>query len=286
MSTELQLALVGGAVEGSPSPAMHRAALAAIGRHGDYWAVSVDGEGLARCLDTLAARGVRGVNVTIPHKQTALALAGRLSAGAAAASAVNTLCAESGGWTGHNTDATGLARLLAHHPLDGAAVVVLGAGGMARAALVALRERCGHLTVINRDLDRAAGMVAELRARSADGGATDVAVTVVAASDLAGVTAALAPATVLINATSVGMHDAAASPLPSQLGLGAVRLICDAVYTPRRTALLRRGESAGATVVDGLGLLAAQAADSFELWTGERVPDAVFRAAALTVPSA
>ncbi|MFN2451936.1 MAG: shikimate dehydrogenase [Candidatus Dormibacteria bacterium] len=284
MTSDLRLALVGGAVELSPSPAMHRAAMAATGRRGDYEVVSVDDADLDGCLAALRDRDVIGVNVTIPHKQAVLRTVTRLASGAAAAGAVNTLCADGAGWVGHNTDATGLARMLAPYPLDGATAVILGAGGMARAAVVGLRSRCAQLIVVNRHAGRAAAMVESLR-DSGKGPLGPVArLTTVAATDLDALVRALGAASILINATSVGMHDPLASPLPSPVGLGSVRLVCDAVHTPRWTALLRRAEASGATVLDGLGLLAAQAADSFALWTGERVPDAVFRGA-VPVPS-
>ena len=284
MTTELRLALVGSAVDHSPSPAMHRAALAAIGRRGDYEAVSVAADGLADCLQALRAGGVTGVNVTIPHKEAVLGLVARLDPGAAAIGAVNTLSAVTGGWSGHNTDTTGLARLLDAHSLDGATALVLGAGGMARAAVAALRPRCGHVAVANRDPRRARRLVEELTHRQGER-APGAALSALALAEREALEAALASATVLINATSVGMHAPEASPLPAEVGLGAVTLVCDAVYTPADTALLRRARAAGATVVDGLLLLAAQAADSFALWSGERVPDAIFRTAAARMPT-
>lgn len=285
MTAELRLALVGAAVDRSPSPAMHRAALAAIGRRGDYEAVSMGADRLAACLESLRGQGVTGINITIPHKEAVLELVAVLAPGATAIGAINTLCAIDGGWSGHNTDATGLARLLAVHPLDGTDAVVLGAGGMARAAVVALRSRCRHVTVVNRDPRRARTMVDDVGMRAAWGDVTSSAtLSTVALNDIGAVAATLASATVLVNATSVGMHDPGTSPLPVDVGLGAVRLVCDAVHTPGCTALLRRADAEGVAVVDGVALLAAQAADSFALWSGERVADAVFCTAASARP--
>ncbi|GAC1341231.1 MAG: shikimate dehydrogenase [Candidatus Dormibacteria bacterium] len=287
MTSELRLALVGGAVERSPSPGMHRAALAAIGRRGDYAAVSVAAGGLAHCLDRLRADGVTGVNVTIPHKEAVVGLVQVLAPGAARAGAVNTLCALAGGWSGHNTDATGLARLLAAQPLDGTHAVILGAGGMARAAAVALGPRCRHITVANRDPSRAQLMVDDLQRRGTQAAPGPFAsLSALALADSSGLAAELRSAGVLVNATSAGMHDPGVSPLPDGMALGAVRLVCDAVHTPVCTALLRQAGAAGVTVLDGLGLLAAQAADSFALWSGKRLPDSIFRNAATSRPSA
>jgi shikimate dehydrogenase len=176
---------------------------------------------------------------------------------AAAIGAVNTLSFEAERILGDNTDAGGLVDAL-DADLAGATVLLLGAGGTARAAVWALREAGAEVAVWNRTPERAAELAAEFGVRHAT---------------------AIEPARVLINVTSVGLHG---EDLPAQLGLDGVlepELVADVVYGGEPTALCRWAEGRGARVVDGLDMLLHQGARSFERWTGRPAPlDAMRRA--------
>jgi shikimate dehydrogenase len=221
---------------------------------------------------SLGASGFVGANVTIPHKQAALELADRPSEAAAAISAANTLIYDRDGTiSAENTDAPGLLAALGSSP-QGMTALILGAGGSARAAVWALREAgAREVSVWNRTPERARELARDLGAR--------------AVSDLQ-------PAELLINCTSVGLErcegtrDSAGEPQTlAQLGLSAGRLagyelVVDMVYrADGPTELIALASAHGARTVDGLEVLLAQGAISFELWTGRKAPLDVMRGA-------
>jgi shikimate dehydrogenase len=258
-----RLGVLGWPVDHSRSPAMHNAALAATGldREYAYERVAVAPDALARTMAELPATGFAGVNVTIPHKEEALALATDASADARAIGAANTLTfGPDGAVRADNTDAPGLLDALGE-PVPRTALV-LGAGGSARAVAYALRGAGAAVAVWNRTPERARRLAAEL-----------------------GVAAVDAPtrAEVLVNCTSVGLHDPAATfkelPLTSD-ELGHYACVVDLVYRAGGTELLRQAERRGCRCVDGLEILVRQGARSFEIWTGRTAPlDAMRRAA-------
>jgi shikimate dehydrogenase len=240
----------------SRSPDMMNAAFAELGLDWRYVKLPVAPDLFAEVAPALAASGFRGANVTIPHKLAAHALATDLSDAARAIGAVNTLTFEDGRISGDNTDAGGLIDALDADLAD-ATVLLLGAGGTARAAAWALREAGADVAIWNRTPEKAAALAAEFGARHA----TEI-----------------EPAAVLVNVTSVGLRG---EDLPAQLGLEGVEpeLVADAVYGDRPTALVRWGEQRGARVVDGLELLLRQGARSFERWTGHPAPLDAMRSA-------
>jgi shikimate dehydrogenase len=249
---------------------MHNAALRALGMNDwRYQALPVPQELFAETTRTLGAAGFVGANVTIPYKQTALALADQASVAARAIGAANTLTFGSDGTIAvENTDAPGLIAALGR--LAGLSaepsVLVLGAGGSARAAVWALREaRAREVSVWNRTPERAATLARELGARAVS---------------------APAPAELLVNCTSVGLERSASEPEGlNQLGLtfdqvGEYPYVVDFVYRSDPTPLLAAARAHGAGTVDGLEILVAQGALSFELWTGREAPRDVMRDAA------
>jgi shikimate dehydrogenase len=264
------LAVIGHPVAHSLSPRLHAAALAACGRAGWYGAFDVPPERLAAAVRGLAALGFTGANVTVPHKRAAVALCDELDPVAAAIGAVNTLrFGADGRVAGFNTDAAGfLAALAAAVPdlqLRGSSALVLGAGGAARAVAFALREAgVARLGVRNRTAARAADLLAELGA--------------VADPDLPPRAADL-----LVNCTSVGMGVPAAagvSPFDAWTELPDRCVVVDLVYRPLETAFLRAARARGLRTVDGLGMLAHQAALAWRVWFGPPEPLAAFLAAA------
>jgi shikimate dehydrogenase len=257
----IRLGVLGWPVGHSRSPTIQNAALDAVGlaESWHYQLLPVPPEVLAETLSALPSLGFRGVNVTIPHKQAALALATAASDRALAIGAANTLLFEQGGrvWA-DNTDAPALIDALAAHTgVAGATALVLGAGGSARAAVWALKHAGAREVLIwNRTPQRASELAVDLDAR--------------AVPDLA----TIADAEILINCTSVGLHqdDELAALLPSAHRLERYSAIVDFAYRDGGTPLIREARAKRVPAVDGLELLLGQGAIAFELFTGETAP--------------
>jgi shikimate dehydrogenase len=256
--------VLGWPVRHSRSPAMHEAGYAALGLEGwRYQLLPVPPELFDETVRALPGAGFTGANVTIPHKEAALALAEEATASARAIGAANTLTFLPGGAIhADNTDAPGLIDALALDPA-GATVVVLGAGGTARAAVWALLDAgAADVAVWNRTPERAQRLVAELGGR---------------------VVAEIPAADVLVNTTSVGLDGSQDQfkHLPLSVDeISRYRCVVDLVYGARPTGLVLAARAAGVEAVDGLELLVRQGARSFERWTGQAAPVDVFRAAA------
>jgi shikimate dehydrogenase len=258
-----RVGVLGWPVAHSRSPAMHNAAFAALGLDGwRYQALPVPPEVFAETVRALEAAGFAGANVTIPHKEAALALADEASAAARAIGAANTLSFRGGRVSAENTDAPGLIAALPEPPA-GKRALVLGAGGSARAAVWALRQAgAAEVLVWNRTPARAEAVAEALGARR---------------------TAVLGPADLLVNATSVGLRHPSTTfkelPLRAD-ALSEYACVVDLVYRPGGTELLRAARDAGAAVVDGLEILVRQGALSFTIWTGAPAPVEAMREAA------
>lgn len=253
--------MVGDPVDHSLSPTIHTAALDALGIAGTYTARSVDQAGLAAVVDELVAGGLDGVNITMPHKRVAARLVARLASVARRTGAVNTLTRIGGEAVGHNTDVAGvqLAWAWAGLPVD-RPVVVLGSGGAAAAALVAVAEMGveGPVTVLARSAVAAAAVVGEVA-----------------------VTAAVAPigtepgnGAVIVNATPLGM---AGEMLP--LSVARAGGLLDMAYADRPTPAVVAATAFGVPVADGVTVLLGQATAAFRLWTGRQPPLAAMLAA-------
>jgi len=254
-----RLGVIGWPVEHSRSPAMFAAAFAALGMPDwSYQRLPIAPELFEQTVRGLPASGFLGANVTIPHKQRALALAGSASAAARAIGAANTLSfGPDGEIAAENTDAPGLLAAIGE-PVAGKQALVLGAGGSARAAVWALLGAgAAEVSVWNRTAERAVELALELGAR---------ATTVPIAADL------------LVNCTSVGLRQSpSAAEQLNQLALsvdhvGTYACVVDLVYRDGPTPLLAMALAAGARTVGGLEVLVAQGALGFELWTGTAAP--------------
>jgi len=250
---------------------MHEAALAAVGLEGwSYQLLPLPPELFAETVRALPAAGFRGVNVTIPHKQAALALADTASGAAREIGAANTLTFErDGAINADNTDAPGLIAALGERwDPAGRRVLVLGAGGAARAAVWALLQAgAADVAVWNRTPERARALAGELGGRAVE---------------------EPAPAEIVVNCTSVGLadRDATFKALPLQAdSLGAGSCVVDMVYRDGGTRLLEAARTRGADVIDGLEILVAQGAASFERWTGRTAPREAMRAAVGAIAS-
>ncbi len=280
--------VLGDPVRHSLSPAMHNAAIAALGLDWAYLALPVAAADLAVVLRALAAVDCRGLNVTLPHKQAAAELADELTPLARRLGAVNTLVRrEGGGWLGTNTDVEGfLAPLQA---LMAREALVLGCGGSARAVVAGLVDLgVGCIRVAGRDSTRLGSFI-----RSCADWAPGL-VPLAWGGDMAGspdpLGAALASADLVVNTTPLGMAsegDPTAverSPLrPDQIAaLSPAATVYDLIYTPRPTALLRLAQEQGCRSIDGLEMLVQQGAASLRLWSGlQAMPVIAMRTAAL-----
>lgn len=263
--------VIGRPVAHSLSPVIHNAAFAALGLDWRYEAFDVGEDEVADFVARAAADGFGGLNVTMPDKAAAAAAVDLLSSDALALEAVNTIVFERGrdGVTtiGHNTDGPGFLDALAEDApelsVQGCRAVVVGAGGAARAVVLALaRAGAADIAVLNRTPARAEAAVALAPDVGRTGEPDDL-----TAADL------------VVDATPVGMgDDADALPFdPDRLRPGQV--VHDLVYWPAETPLLRAARQRGATAVNGLGMLVHQAARSFRLWTGRDAPVPAMRAA-------
>ncbi len=262
--------VIGCPVAHSRSPVLHGTWLRDYGITGHYVPLHIEADDLERALRTMPAMGFVGVNVTLPHKERALVLADDVSDVARRIGAANTLSFLDGRIHADNTDAYGfIENLRAGADADCTApALVLGAGGAARAVIVALAQAgVPEIRLVNRTRARAESLAADL---------SDCPVTVLDWEDRAAV---VDGAGVLVNTTSLGM--AGAPPL--EFPAAAMRpgmVVTDIVYTPLDTPLLRDARAQGCVTVDGLGMLLHQAVPGFARWFGQRpeVTEALRRA--------
>jgi shikimate dehydrogenase len=258
--------VVGWPITHSVSPLLHGYWLRQYNLNGAMVPLAVQPEDFSSVLSSLRKAGFRGVNVTIPHKQAAFALADDCDEAAKAAGAANLLLLhDSGRIEARNTDGVGLReslkeslrQSLGEDYMQGKSATLLGAGGAARGAVLALAGLgVSRITIFNRHQERAQAMARELGSL--------VACELIAADNWPH---AAAETALLINATSAGMKgrdplDLDLAPLPKQA------VVCDIVYNPLETDLLRRARARGHLCLDGLGMLMHQAAPSFEAFFG------------------
>ncbi len=265
-----RLGVLGWPVAHSRSPAIHNAALRSMGLTGwRYQRLPVPPHLFEQTVHGLAGAGFLGANVTIPHKQAALALATEASRSAREIGAANTLTfSPGGGIAAENTDAPGLIAALGFEP-KGLRAQVLGAGGSARAVVWALLDAgAAEVAVWNRTTERAHALAQALGARAVE---------------------APQKADLLVNCTAVGLsveRSASEDQALNQLGMtgdqtGEYAYVADLVYRSRSTTpLLAAAASRGARTIDGVEILISQGALSLELWTGREVSREVMREAA------
>lgn len=268
MSGPRRLAVLGHPVAHSRSPVMQNAALADMGLDEiwSYEAIDVEPESFASFVRGMEADGFAGANVTVPHKEAALAAADEATPAAEAIGAANTLTFDSGRILAENTDAPGLIDSLPGSPA-GSKALLLGAGGAARAVLWALLGAGAQVSVWNRTRSRAEALVHELggdvvsgEAEGPDGREFDL----------------------IVNSSAAGLGDTdALEELPlDQDSFRTGQVVVDMVYGQSEGTLLRAARRGGADTVDGLEILVRQGARSLESWTGRTPSLDVMRAAA------
>ncbi|WP_233864605.1 shikimate dehydrogenase [Paraburkholderia adhaesiva] len=267
-------AVIGNPVAHSKSPFIHARFAEQTGEHIEYTRLFAPLDGFVAEVNAFKAAGGRGLNVTVPFKLEAHALAHRLSPRAAAAGAVNTLRFDADGIFGDNTDGFGLVRDIEANlgvALKGARVLLLGAGGAARGVVLPMLERGPReITIVNRTAAKAHDLIGQFAGAAAEAGclingggphAVDP-----------------APYDVIVNATAGSLD--AALPECDERAFGTHTLAYDMMYAAQPTVFMRHAQSLGARAADGLGMLVEQAAESFYVWRGVR-PDSAPVLAAL-----
>lgn len=267
------IGIIGDPVSHSLSPRLHNAAFAALGLDYVYVPLPVRAPRVGDAVRGLAALGFRGANVTIPHKGAVIPHLDEVSEDARLAAAVNTIVVDGGALRGHNTDVEGVRAALtgvAGGTLEGAPALVFGAGGVGRAAALALARLGCPLTVVNRTPAAAERLSALITA-----GVPGASCAWLALSDLT--EQLVARQRVVVNATSLGMAGEGKVPAVLADNVTAGQVVVDAVYASATTGFLVAARARGATVVDGVTLLLRQAAEAFSLWTGLPAPLEVMR---------
>jgi shikimate dehydrogenase len=278
------LAVLGHPIAHSLSPPMHNAALAALAhdnphfRDWRYFRFDIPIADLPQALVLLRQKKFHGLNLTVPHKIVAFDLVASIDAAARPIGAVNTLVWTDGGWHGHNTDGYGLAtavRETLKRELAGAHIILLGAGGAARGAAVeCLQQRCASLWIGNRTRKNLDALLAVLKPLAGNIPLHDFLLDALPEN--------LPADSLVINATSAGLHAGNASPFdlrnpPRPSG------VYDMIYNPPETPLLAQARELGLPHANGLSMLVHQGAKSLEIWTGVPAEKTapIMRAAAL-----
>jgi shikimate dehydrogenase len=270
--------IIGDPIEHTLSPAMHNAMYKAIGLDYIYLAFRVGSGELGNAIAGMKALNFKGLNVTIPHKVAVIPFLDKMDILADKIGAVNTIVNDNGVLTGYNTDAQGFLKALIERDIRpaGKKVLLLGAGGAARAIGFVLAEEQAHLTILNRkqelswakDLAECLSKIYPLKVKAGE-------------LTRQNLKRAIASTDILVNATSVGMSpNIDQSPVPCDL-LCANLVVFDAVYNPYQTRLLREAKEAGAQTINGLEMLIWQGVLAFEKFTGKKVPFELMREAAL-----
>ena len=266
------LGVLGDPIAHSLSPAMHNAALASLRpTHPtlaslNYLRLHITAAELPAALLRLRELGFAGLNLTVPHKISALSLVTELSDEARRAESVNTLVPTAQGWAGHTTDGQGFLEALREHSghgISGRPVRLLGAGGAARAVAAAcLAAGCSELRIVNRDATKAEALataLADARVRAGD-------------------SSSLPADAVIVNCTTLGLKPGDTSPLSAEL-LRPGQFVFDTTYGAHRSQLLQDAAARGVDGCDGRSMLRWQGALAFRLWTGIMPPAAPMRAA-------
>jgi shikimate dehydrogenase len=269
--------VIGDPIEHSLSPIMHNAAFEALGLDYVFLAFKVKTAGVADAVDGVRALNIRGLNVTMPHKKNVMKSLDRIDLSAQIIQSVNTILNQGNLLFGFNTDGVGAVKALKENgvELKGRKVLLLGAGGAARAIGYAVAKEADELAVLNRTVKQAQEL-SKLLEKSAN---KKIVYGNLSPSDIQN---NLQDSDILINATSVGMK-----PRPNESPVSPKLLhrnlaVMDIVYNPLETTLSKDAKEAGAKVVSGVEMLIYQGAASFEIWTGKSAPVEVMRKAALS----
>jgi len=255
--------IIGWPVGHSLSPAMHNAAFQALGVKAVYGLLPTTPEDLAQAISGIKALHIKGVSVTIPHKEAVIPLLDELDPVAREIGAVNTILNRGGSLWGTNTDWLGVKKALEEVvSLTGQRAVVVGAGGAARAVVYALKKARAAVEIYNRTWEKAQALAQDFGVEARPWAALGQ-----------------ADGEILVQTTSVGLKEDR-SPVPREI-LGRFKVVMDIVYDPLETRLLREARAEGCLVVNGLKMLVYQGAEQFKLFTGLEPPVELMEQAAL-----
>lgn len=244
------------------SPVMHNAVFKKYGMPWEYRVFETKPEDVVFMIKSMRREGIRGINVTIPHKHAVMNYLDKTDRAAAAIGAVNTIVNKNGKLTGYNTDYLGFGMTLRKNKINlkGRTVVMLGAGGAAHALAYAINlQKPAKFYILNIDVPMIERLVSRIKLKKA------------LYSDISRTKAKdeiLASADFIINATSVGQHDKKAPYKIRKLKKGAV--VYDIIYNPAKTPFLKLAQKKGARIMNGLDMLIYQGMESFRLWTGRK----------------
>ena len=267
------LGIIGFPVEHSFSPAMHNYISEKLGNDYIYTGLTVEPAALEAAGSGVRALGIRGLNVTAPHKKKVMKYLDKIDPRAQRLGSVNTVVNDNGVLTGYNTDSDGFFAALSHSGIEvrGKRVLVMGCGGVARPTLLRMtEEEPESITIANRTLSKAEALAEEIR------GLTGCNIAALASK------AENITYDVVINMTSAGMEpqeDALPTELIKELGtmdiVGSGTAAVDMIYNPPKTRFLREAEERGAKILNGLDMLIYQGLIAYELFTGAKLPDGI-----------
>jgi shikimate dehydrogenase len=268
--------VIGDPIEHSLSPTIHNVAFNHLKLDFVFLAFRVKAAELEDALRGMRGLGIHGLNVTMPHKSTVIHCLDKVDSTVRFLGSANTILNEDGELSGFNTDGIGALKALRENgvELSGKSVLLLGAGGAAKAIAFSLAQEVGELAVLNRSAEKAeelAEALGRMFNRKVVGGALSP----------DAVEKTLRDSDILINATSVGMKPNLSQSLVAPQWLRSDLTVMDIVYNPVETKLAKDAKAAGARVVSGVEMLIYQGAASFEIWTGRSAPIEVMRKAAL-----
>ena len=261
-------AVVANPIKHSISPFIHNQAFEATNTNGVYLAWEVEGTDLAETAANIRRYQMFGINLSMPYKEQVIPYLDQLSEEARLIGAVNTVVNREGTLIGYNTDGKGFFKSLPSFKISGKRMVLLGAGGAAKAILAqAILDGVSQVSVFVRSasMEKTKPYLEKLQYE------TGFRVDLFALEDAQELQENIRKAELLVNATSVGM-DGASQPIPISIVLPERLLVADVIYQPFETPFLKWARSQGNHAVNGLGMLLYQAAEAFQLWTGKEMP--------------
>ena len=261
-------AVVANPIKHSISPFIHNSAFEATNTNGVYLAWEVDATELAETVANIRRYQMYGINLSMPYKEQVIPYLDQLSAEACLIGAVNTVVNREGTLIGYNTDGKGFFKSLPSFKISRKRLVLLGAGGAAKAILAqAILDGVSQISVFVRSssMEKTRPYLEKIQ------NATGFRVDLFALEDVQDLQDSITQADLLVNATSVGM-DGSSQPIPTSIVLPEKLLVADVIYQPFETPFLKWARNQGNQSINGLGMLLYQAAEAFELWTGKEMP--------------
>ena len=261
-------AVVANPIKHSISPFIHNSAFEATNTNGVYLAWEVDATELAETVANIRRYQMFGINLSMPYKEQVIPYLDQLSAEACLIGAVNTVVNREGTLIGYNTDGKGFFKSLPSFKISRKRLVLLGAGGAAKAILAqAILDGVSQISVFVRSssMEKTRPYLEKIQ------NATGFRVDLFALEDIQELQDSITQADLLVNATSVGM-DGSSQPIPTSIVLPEKLMVADVIYQPFETPFLKWAKEQGNQSINGLGMLLYQAAEAFELWTGKEMP--------------